>query len=41
MQEIEKKSKLIDNFLKVSMILSSILFAMPSIIYYAKKRNYF
>ena len=41
MQEIEKKSKLIDNFLKVSMILSSILFAMPSIIYYAKKGTIF
>lgn len=41
MQEIEKENKLIDNFLKVSMILSSILFAMPSIIYYAKKGTIF
>ena len=41
MQEIEKENKLIDNFLKVSMILSSILFAMPSIIYYAKTGTIF
>lgn len=36
MQDTVKKDKIIDNFLKVAIVISSIFFVIPSIVYYIK-----